>query len=201
MVKPNERSDLVVAAEAIEDDIRRLEELSATSRRIDLDGEKNIARAAQELARALQQQQHLADGLRGLGEAVVRMQGRQQAALEALGARALEIQARMARLSEHMQRFGALGLQASEVAKMLQGLPLLQGEARGAGQVVVEARVLIEVDERFTALVADARALAQVAHDEHFVEVAHQADVLEQQIRAMRGRLAQIVRAHAAGTS
>lgn len=201
MPKTNEPSELVDAAVAIDDNMHKLEEFSATSSRIELNTEKNIARAAQQLEKALQQQQHLAVGLRDLGEAVLRMQGRQQAALDTLSARAVEIQTRMTRLSEHMQRFGELGLQAAEVAKMLSELPSMQPGPDAPKPATSETTVLIEVDERFTALVAGAKALAQLAQDENFVELARQADVLKQQIQAMRGRLAQIVRAQAAGTS
>lgn len=197
-----QRPELVVAAESIDSDLKRLEDLSITNRRIKLTTEKNIARAAQELDKALQHQQRLADGLRSLGEAVIRMQTRQQTALDALSARAVEIQERMARLSEHMQRFAELGAQAAEVAKMLQALPSLQPGAPGnAGQGTAEATVLVEVDERFTALVDGAKTLAETARSEDFVEVAQEADTLKQKVHAMRGGLAQIVKARAAGTS
>jgi DNA repair exonuclease SbcCD ATPase subunit len=203
MAKAIEPSELVNVAATIDDDVRRLEELSTGNRKIELNSEKNIARAAQELQRALEHQQRLAEGLRGLGEAMVRLQVRQQAALDALGARAAQIQQRMARLSEHMQRFGELGAQAAEVSAMLQALPSLQPGADSAntGKTAAEATVLIEVDERFTALVDGAKALAELAHDEDFVDVARQADALKQKVQAMRGRLAQLVRAQAAGTS
>jgi hypothetical protein len=203
MTKAIEPSELVSVAEAIDDHVRRLEELSTGNRKIELTTEKNIARAAQELQKALEHQQRLAEGLRDLGEVMVRLQARQQVALDALGARAAEIQQRMTRLSEHMQRFGELGVQAAEVSTMLQALPSLQpgAESGATGKTAAEATVLLEVDERFTALVDGAKALAQLAHDEDFAEVARQADALKQKVQAMRGRLAQLVRAQAAGTS
>lgn len=199
------RADLVSAAETVENDVRRLEELSAAARRIRLNTEKSIARAARELQETMEQQERLANGLRAFGEAMVRMQERQQAALEPLGARAAEIQDRMTRLSEHMQRFGALGIQASEVAKLLQALPSVQAESGegGTGSVhpAAQTSALIDVDERFTALVEQAKSLAESARVEDFPEIFREADALKQKIHSMRGRLAELVRAQAAGNT
>jgi chromosome segregation ATPase len=202
MSKPiGARSELVAAAEAVEHDVSRLEELSGAARRIRLNTEKNIARAARELQETMEQQERLATGLRAFGEVMVRMQERQQAALEPLSARAVEIQERMTKLSEHMQRFGALGIQASEVAKVLQTLPQA-GEEPGSGMTpAAQASALIDVDERFTALVEQAKALAESARAEDFTDIQREADALKQKIHSMRGRLAQLVRAQAAGTS
>jgi len=200
----NARPDLVTAAEAVEDDVRRLEELSAAARRVRLNTEKNIARAARELQETMEQQERLALGLRAFGEVMVRMQERQQAALEPLGARAGEIQDRMNLLSEHMHRFGALGVQASEVAKLLQSLPSVQAaNSEGSSGVnpAAQASALIDVDERFTALVEQAKALAESARLEDFPEIFREADALKQKIHAMRGRLAELVRAQATGSS
>lgn len=198
----NARSDLVSAAEAVEDDVRRLEELSGAARRIRLNTEKNIARAARELQETMEQQERLANGLRAFGRVMVEMQERQQAALEPLSARATEIQERMMRLSDHMQRFGALGVQASEVARLLQALPSVEAaENESAVEPAAQTSALIDVDARFTALVEEAKALAESAREEDFPEIFREADALKQKIHAMRGRLADLVRAQAAGSS
>src|SRR5262245_22151425 len=105
----DQTSELVRCAEVVERELRRLEELSRSARHVKLSSEKNIARAARTLQQALEQQERLAEELRALGGAMLGMQARQEAAMNPLQVRANEIQARMERHAEHMQRFGALG--------------------------------------------------------------------------------------------
>jgi hypothetical protein len=192
MSKPTQRpSDLVQAAEAVENEVRRLEELSLAARRIKLNTDKSIVRAARELQQTMEQQERLAEQLRAFGAVLQGMQVRQQAALEPLNHRGVEIEERMKRLYEHMQRFGAIGVKASEVAKLLQELP-------GAAPV---AAVLIEVDERLMALVNESKELAETTSAEDFTEITREADALRQRLHAMRGRLAELIGAQSVGTN
>jgi hypothetical protein len=186
-------SDLVAAAQAIENDLRRLEELSASVRKIKLHNEKSIGRAARELQQALEQQERLAQGLGTLGQAMMHLQQRQQAALEPLNTRAIEITERTKRMAEHMQRFGALGALAGEATQMLQSLPTpgTDGATNGASESDPVA-TLIEVDQRLGAVVDEAKQLAEAAQIDDFVEIAREADALRQRIHAIRGRLAQL---------
>lgn len=193
------RSELVAAAETIENDVRRLEELSLSARKTRLNSEKNISRAARELQDALDQQERLAHGLRSLGEAMLRLQQRQQAAFEPLGARAMELQERTARLAEHMERFGVLGVEAGEVIKVLQRRGG-EGEASDEAEPVsIDASAIVEVDGKLIGLVEQAKTLADSAQHEDFTDIAREADVLKQRVQSMRQRLAEIVRASAAG--
>ena len=118
-----ETAEIVNAASAIERDLARLEELSRSVDKMKLTNEKSIDRARRTLQEALAQQEALATGLRVLGEAMVRMQQRQQTAIERLAARAVEIQNQAARVGEHMTRFAELGNKAAEATRMLQELP------------------------------------------------------------------------------
>lgn len=194
MPKAVERSELVEAAEAIETDVSRLEAFADNAKRTKLNGEKAIARAARELAEAMKQQEKLGESLRELTEVIGRTQERQHAALARLSAHATEIQQRMTRLTGYMERFGGLGAQAAEAAQLLQALPV----AELGGNHTAE---LLEVDQRFTVLVADAKALADAALADEFGEIAREADALKQRIQALRGRVAELLRARAAGTS
>jgi Mg2+ and Co2+ transporter CorA len=193
-------SDFLRCAEAVEREVRRLEELSRGACRIKLGTEKNIGRAARELQQTMAQQERLAAELHRFAEAMVEMQTRQQAALEPLSARALEIQARLARLSEHMQRFGELGVQASETANVLRDVSTSPAEAAGASRGGLQVAALIGVDERFRTLLDDARRLAQSAEQEEFPDIAREAEALRQRLQAMRGRLSELVRAQSAGS-
>jgi hypothetical protein len=196
-----EGSELVRCAEAVEREVQRLEELSRAARRIKLNTEKNIARAARELQTTMEQQERLARELRSFGEAMGQMQSRQQSAVEPLSTRATEIQERVNRLSEHMQRFGALGVKANEMGLALREVSnASSNEAVGTGRGAEQASALIDVDERFRLLVDEAKGLAESAESEEFPDIAREADALKQKLHALRGRLAELVRAHSAGT-
>jgi DNA repair exonuclease SbcCD ATPase subunit len=194
---PNPTSELVRCAEAVERELRRLEELSKSALQAKLTSEKNIARAGRSLQQAIEQQEHLAQELRAFGQAIAGMQARQEAAMEPLGGRAGELQARLARLGEHVQRFSALGMKAKETAEALSELP----ELPPGGQGAEGASILIEADERVRGLVDEATAMARAAEADEFPDIARESHALGQRVQAMRRRLSQLLHARSIGTS
>ncbi len=168
--------ELVRAAQTLEDELTRLESLSRSIRKIRLDSDRNIGRAAKELNEAMAVPEQLAVGLRGMAEAMVRMQERQQAALEPLAATAAAIQERMKRLGEHMQAYAELGKAAGEVTATLQAAD----EAKTS---------LVEVKSQLTRIADGARSLLESARSDDFPDVAREADSLRQRILAVRRRL------------
>jgi hypothetical protein len=190
-------SELTRCAEVVERELRRLEELSRSARNIILSSEKNIARAARGLQQALEQQERLAGELRGLGEAMLGMQKRQEAAMLPLQARALELQSRMARHSEHMERFGGLGSKAKEVLDVLIEISSSGSDAPGAQG----AALLLDADERVRNLVEEIRAMTEAAKADEFPEIAREAHALQQRLQAARDRLSELARAKTIGTS
>ena len=168
---------LVRAAETLEAELVGLETLSRAIRKLRLDSEKSIAKAAKELNEALAVPERLAAGLQGLAAAMQQMQIRQQAALEPLAASATEIQQRMALLGEHMQAFGQLGKAAAQVTALLQ-------EGNG-DQASLFERARAELGQ-----IADgARALFEAARSDGFPDVARDAEALKQRVVALRKRL------------
>lgn len=190
-------SELVRCAEVVERELRRLEELSKSARNISLTSEKNIARTARGLQQAIEQQERLAQELRALGQAMQAMQARQEAAMLPLAPRATELQARLERHSEHMQRFQALGVKAKDAVAALIEL----SSSRGEGNDEESASFLIDADERIRGLVDDARAMAEAARADEFPDIAREAHALEQRVQAMRQRLSELVRAKSVGQS
>ncbi|HEY1956003.1 MAG TPA: hypothetical protein VGH28_10320 [Polyangiaceae bacterium] len=172
-------AELVAAAQAIENDQRRLEELAEGLGKTKLQSEKTISRAARELQGALEQQEQLAKSLRVLGEAMMHMQERQQGAVEKLGARAVEIQTRRSRLSELMLRYAALGTKAAELLESMS--TSLEAEDKAAA--------VSGADAKLVAIVEEAATLAKEARDEDFTELAHEADVLKQKFHGVRMQL------------
>jgi chromosome segregation ATPase len=174
--RDKDSSELVLAAEALETELGTLESLSSKVQTIRLDSEKNISKAAKELADLLELPERLATGLAALAAAMQRMQARQQAALEPLAARANDIRERKRRLDEHMQAFAALGEATGAATALLES-------AREHAHVVddVKAR-LIEIADR-------ARALFEAARSDEFPDVAREADALAKRVTAVRRRL------------
>ena len=189
--------ELVRCAEVVERELRRLEELSRSARNIKLSSEKNITRTARGLQQALEQQEQLARDLRALGQAMLGLQARQEAAMTPLAARATELQARLALHSEHMQRFGSLGAKAKEALGALVELSSSSADAQGAEG----AAILIEADERVRGLVDETRSMAAAAREDDFPEIAREAHALEQRVQAMRERISELVRSQFIGAS
>jgi hypothetical protein len=169
--------ELVRAAQALEDDIVRLESVQKSLRKIRLNSEKSITRAAKELNDAIVLPERLASGLQALAAAMANMQVRQQAALEPLAAFASDIQGRMQRLGEHMQAFALLGQAAGEVTALLQAN---EGD---------RSAIVAEVDAQLTKISEGARAVFDAARADDFPDVAREADALKQRVSALRRRL------------
>jgi hypothetical protein len=193
----DQTSELIRCAEVVERELRRLEELSRSARNIKLSSEKNIARAARGLQQALEQQEHLANELRALGQAMLGMQARQEAAVLPLQARALELQSRLARHSEHMQRFGEIGAKAKDVLTALVEV----STSAAAAQTTQAAALLLDADERVRDLVDEIRAITNAAKADEFPEIEREAHALEQRLQAARDRLSELVRAKSIGAS
>jgi DNA repair exonuclease SbcCD ATPase subunit len=177
MAKPEKNvPELVRAAESLESEIANLEAQARATRKIPLNSERNITRAAKELAETAQFQERLAAGLQALASAMAQLQARQQAALEPLAAFATETQTRMQRLSEHMHAFGLLGAAAGEVTALIQS-----GGDR--------AEVVTAVDAQLTSIENGARALLDVARNDDYPDVVREADSLKQRVAALRKKL------------
>ena len=169
-------SDLVVAAEALDEELARAEVMSRAVRRIRLDSDKNIQRAAEQLGQVLALPERLGGRLNALSVAMARLQERQQAALEPLATFATELHHRRQLLGKHMQSFAELGAAAGQLGAAL-------AEAAGDGAA------LAEVDRRLEGLVEGARTLSATAQNDGFPEIAREADVLKQRLAAVRRRL------------
>jgi chromosome segregation ATPase len=169
-------SELVLAAEALEEALSRAEAMSRSVRRIRLDGEKNLDRAADELAQVLALPDSLGEQLKALSTAMAHLRDRQALALEPLATFAAHLQQRRELLAKHMQAFAELGSAASELSASLASAP-----TNGAS--------LAEADRRLQEIADRARSLFEAARDDEFPEIAREADVLKQRMAALRKRL------------
>jgi hypothetical protein len=196
MARKDEVAEIVQAAQLIEQELQRLEGLSRSVQNARLDSDKNIARAGRILQEAAQQQEQLGAGLRKLGESMGRMQQRQQAAIEAIAARAQDVQRQATLLTEHMERFAALGVKAAEATRLLQALPSTEaagGAERDAANGAATA-TMVDVEARLQVLSDEAKALSRSAHAAELTDVSKDAESLRQRIDSARGRLSELVR-------
>jgi hypothetical protein len=188
-VPKGDSPELVQAAQALENELVKLEELSRAVRKIRLHSDKSIARAAREMNEALAVPERIAEQLRTLAAAMERMQVRQQAALEPLAVTAASIQTRLQLLGEHMEAFAALGKAAGDVTALLQSVQ--SGESSDAAPATNGAAhpSFADVDARLTEITDGARTLHDRARADDFPDVAREADALKQRIGAVRARL------------
>jgi hypothetical protein len=170
------QSEIVRAAQALEDELALLETISASARRIKLTSDKHMKRAAAELAETLALPERLGQRLTDVSTALTNMQARQQAALEPLAAFAVELQQRSELFAKHMEAFGALGQAAGTIN---------DAHAGGANDPAARAGAAARLEQ----IAEAARALFEVARADDFPEIAREADVLKQKMTALRQRL------------
>ncbi|MEO8215395.1 MAG: hypothetical protein ABI560_19500, partial [Myxococcales bacterium] len=112
-------SEIERAAQALEEEIVRLEGLAKSARKIPLNTDKNLVRAAAQLNETLAVPERVAQRLQAVATAMAHMQDRQQSALQGLSAFAIDLQQRTQLFEQHMESFGALGKAAGEVSAQL----------------------------------------------------------------------------------
>ena len=196
MARKDDVAEIVQVAQLIETELERLEGLSRSVQNARLDTDKNIARAGRILGEAVQQQEQLGASLRKLGESMGRMQLRQQAAIESIAARAQDVQRQATLLTEHMERFAALGVKAAEATRLLQSLspPDEAGATERDAPDGAATATLVDVEAKLRALSDEAKALARSAHAADLSDVSKDAESLRQRIDSARGRLSELVR-------
>src|SRR5688572_2304360 len=141
------RAPLTEAAAALEAELKRFEELSAAARKVPLDSEKNLGRAARALQETADSQERTAALVRALVEAINRARDQQQHNAEILLARAEELKAQTETLEEMLGRFKTLGADAREI----QGLVQLAGEKGAARDLDGALGVLDQAREKIDA--------------------------------------------------
>lgn len=179
------RAPLTEAAAALEAELKRFEEMAAAARKMPLDSEKNLGRAARALQETADAQERTADLVRALVSAINQARDQQQAQAEALLARAEELKAQTENLEQLLARFKTLGADAREIQTLVQ-LASQKGAARdlsGALEILNEARTKID------AIASSASDLAADAKSKGIHDVEREADSLRQQLLAARNKL------------
>jgi chromosome segregation ATPase len=163
---------LVLAAQKLEDELRRCEEAAAEAARIRLNSEKHFERAARSLKTAEEHRQGLGPKLNELLAAIHGARERAEAAAARMEARAGEIRTRMERLQAFQAKAGEIAAAVREAAESAK-------EAKSARELLDR---LAPIEERIAASQQEARA-------EEFDDVAHDLAALKEMIAGMRRKL------------
>lgn len=165
-------SPLLAAARELEEELRRCEQAVEEAVKLRLNSEKNIGRAAQALKTASEGRERMASQVTGLLNAINAAHGRMRDVAARMEARALEIQARVARME-------ALRASTAEVGGALKELTDF---ARGTKDARLILERLAPVEERVGRAFEEARA-------EGFEDVAHDVAGMREMLAAMRKKL------------
>lgn len=181
--------DLTEAAQALEREIDRFEELAATARRIPLDTRRGVERAAKATTEAAEGQHQVNATLGALAAAITAARERHEANALALQARGEEIRVRAEEVSALYERYSALGDEGKIVNQMVQDAAASQRTAATPAEVRALVGEIEGIEARMTALVEVARALNLAATAASITDLADQTDALRQQVASARNKL------------
>jgi chromosome segregation ATPase len=185
----DEGSRLTEAAQALEVELRRYEELAVVLRRERLDTEKNLRRAAQALTALRESDARLGEHVQALVAAIGAARERQQANAEVVQAQANRIRERSESLTGLLGRWQTLGDDAGQVNRLIQRLATDRRESNGSGEASGLAAAFDEVDARLGQLAEDAQTLSTSAEAEGFADLGRQAESLRLQLLSARNKL------------
>ena len=171
MTKGDKPSELSEAAMALDQELRRFEDLSAQAAKIRLNTEKNVERATDALTRAAESQDRINATVQRLVKAVGDARQKQEADARALMERAQQIAARRKEFAEVLQRMAGLGQKAKEVQELLKS-----GHLAG-------------VEDQMQKVADEAADIAKSATVQEMEDLSRQADVLRQQVLAAKNKV------------
>lgn len=194
-----EATELVLAAEGVEEELRRFEALADTVVRTPLDSEKNLERASKALREVAESDERLVGQLQKLVAAVGGVRDRQQEHARGVNARAEELQARTQAFQGLLQRYAGLGRSAAELNAVVQDIAARKAKATTSEDNRALAGSLDQLLERMVGVADEAQGLATSANEADFTDIARQADSLRQQLLSARNKMSLLQKGLAAG--
>jgi uncharacterized coiled-coil DUF342 family protein len=179
-------SSLVLAAAALDEELRRYDSLAEEARRSLINSGKTLERAVRIVQESTSRNETVQDKLRELVAQIEGARTRQVESLNTLLEAAKRAQSRSEQYDALMKRFAALGESAREVntraaeadAKRQAGAPeteLLEG--------------LGSIETQMASVVAEAETLEQIATEQDWADLKRQADAARQQLLAVKNKL------------
>jgi hypothetical protein len=187
MPKPKDRSRLVTAAAALEDELHAFAALASETKGEPLNTERSMSRVTRALSESVQFHGRIEERVKALVGEIDGARALQQESIEGLLHIAHELERRSKGRDALLGRFAALGSKAGEVNSL--ALDLTARKDAGADDTEVLGH-LGAIEQRIDEVVSEARAIADSASSEDWPEIARQADGLRQQMQAARNKLA-----------
>jgi len=179
-------SSLVLAAAALDEELRRYDSLADESKRARIDSGKTLERAVRIVQESTARNETVQDKLRELVAQIEEARTRQVDSLNVLLDAARRAQARSEQYDALMKRFAALGESAREV-NTLAGAADAKRQAGAPEGELLEG--LGSLETQMSAVVDEAEALAAVADEQDWADLKRQADAARQQLLAVKNKL------------
>ncbi|QRK07248.1 hypothetical protein JQX13_45610 [Archangium violaceum] len=183
----SDSSELVNAAMAIEEELRKFEILAEEVRTGELRSQKHLERMGKLLNQVADCDERMVANMRSLLSVLNGWRDRQQVLAAEVNNRALELQERTKVYQSLMERFAALGQEAGLLSSHMQELAsrTQKGEPVKAEDIISSLQM---VNDRMSKVAESAGSLASDAEAQDFVDVARDAESLRQQLLSARNR-------------
>jgi methyl-accepting chemotaxis protein len=178
-------SELVSAAEALDEGFRRFEQLTEGIQRVPLNSQKNLLRASEMLTEIAGLGEALQGKLGSVVTAIAKFRQKQEGQADLVQKQAEQVQERSRALQGLLEQYRILGESARELNQGFQKLSTAVG--RGGAPSVLAG--LQELEPGVEQLMKSASNLIERAHALGFADMAHQADSLKQQLQAVRNKV------------
>jgi hypothetical protein len=193
---PKTPSPLVLAAAALDDELRAYDALAEEGRHTPLNTEKGLERVLRVVRESTARNDSIQEKLRGLVAEIEEARLRQVGSLEALLEAARAVQARTEQREGLRQRFATLGESA---VNTLANEVSAKREGGASDDEVLEG--IGRMQNHMAGVVSEAEGLAALAAEQDWPDLARQADAVRQQVHAVKNKLALAQRAVASRAS
>lgn len=183
----SESSELVNAAAAIEEELRKFESLAQEVREGPMRAQKHLEKMGKLLNSVADCDERLVAHMRSLLGVLNGWRDRQQTLAAEVNVRAQELQERTRQYQALMERFAALGQEAGGLSGQMQEMAsrTQKGEPVKAEELIAS---LQGVNEQMGKVAESARLLASDAEAQDFQDVARDAESLRQQLLSALNR-------------
>ncbi|HEX8819680.1 MAG TPA: hypothetical protein VF794_07160 [Archangium sp.] len=183
----SESSELVTAAQSIEEELRKFEDLAEEVRTGALRSQKNLEKMGKLLTSVADCDERMVASMRTLLGVLNKWRDRQQTLAAEVNSRAQELQQRTQVYQELMVRFSELGQEAGGLSSQMQQVAGMtqQGQAASPEEIISS---LQQVNEKMSQVADNAGKLASDAEAQDFLDVSRDAESLRQQLLSARNR-------------
>jgi len=186
MSSDDDETTLTAAAERLETDLARLEEIVKETARVEVSSDKSLQRARRLLEQCSEQQLKLAEHLKSLVIAMNGAQGRVQASLEETLSLSRQIGTRAAERSALVERFAVLGQRTREINAPVAAVVSKHQDGALPGELLAAVGEILSIAD---GLVSESDSIAKDARTSKWVDIGREADALRQQILSARNKL------------